>query len=92
MFSVFNHSLFLSLLKVSLKISNSRKFFWYSKLNQRIWDEDFPRNKKERKFIHFAVTGFKNLVGEHKKDSKNKVTQSYINKTKQYMKTTEKII
>jgi len=92
MFSVFKHSLFFfSLIKVALKNSNSRKLSWHSKLNQRIWDEDFPCNKKESKFIQFAVTGFKNLVGEHKKDSENKVTQNCIKEIiQQHMKRTEK--
>jgi hypothetical protein len=69
-----------------LKSSNSRKLSWHSKLNQRIWDEDFPCNKKESKFVQFAVTGFKNLVGEHKKGSENKVTKNYIKEITQYVK------
>jgi len=71
---------------VALKSSNSRKFSWHSKLNQHIWEEDFPCNKNQRKFIQFAVTGFKNLVCEHKKDSENKVTQNYIKQIKKYTK------
>jgi hypothetical protein len=70
-------------------LSSPIKFSWHSKLNQRIWGDDFPCNKKESKFIQFAVTGFKISVGEHKKDSEYKATQIYTNEIKQYMKTTE---